>query len=400
MHRITSDTPPKRPSSYPKLWWTPELTQLRRIHLQTTCLMRENQSSPALALAARNRYFKGIQSAKRVHWSQLLANVDSDSVWDARKIAAGRAQDRFITLENASSPTEINNTLLQHFFPTRPSPTPPLIVLAFRDVHPVSPAEVSPAVRKCSNMSAPSPSGIPYSIWKPVHKANERLLPSLFTPILTHGYHPLAMKKANGIVLDKPGTPDYRTPASIRIIVLLETVSKILERLSALLLAFAARSLGLLHPNQCGSLASLGCFDAVATLIHKVCLLQAASFKVSTLFLDVNGGFDNVCANKLANTLTKGGVSAYLVAWIKSFLSKRQCQLIFQSASKVFCPVAVGTPQGSPIAPLHFVLYIASVHPAMPQGLAIAYVDDLTITVGSDSFRFNIPALQYIFCII
>jgi len=37
------------------------------------------------------------------------------------------------------------------------------------------------------------------------------------------------MKKANGIVLDKPGKPDYCTPASFHIIVLLETVSKILE---------------------------------------------------------------------------------------------------------------------------------------------------------------------------
>ena len=177
----------------------------------------------------------------------------------------------------------------------------------------------------------------------------------------------------------------------------LETVSKIIERLSALGLASAARSLGLLHPNQCGSLAGRGCFNAVATLTHEVRLLQAASFKVSTLFLDVKGGFDNVCANKLATILTSGGVSAYLVALIKSFISKRQCQLIFQGAPKVFCPVAVGTPQGSPISPLLFVLYIASLHPTIPQRLAISYVDDLTITVGSDSVRSNIRALQYYF---
>jgi len=81
------------------------------------------------------------------------------------------------------------------------------------------------------------------------------------------------MKKANGIILDKLGKSDYRTPASFRIIVLLETVSNIHERLSALRVACAARSLGLLHPNQCGSLAGLGCFDIVATLTHEVRLL-------------------------------------------------------------------------------------------------------------------------------
>ena len=163
-HLFTSNTPTKRPSSFSKPWWTPELTQLRRIHHHTSHLMRKNQTSPALACVARNTYFKAIQSAKRVHWWQFLADVDLHSVWDARKIAAGRAPDRFPTLENASSPTEINNTLLQHFFPPRPSPPPPLILPAFKDVPPVSPAEVSSALRKSSNMSAPGQSCIPYSI--------------------------------------------------------------------------------------------------------------------------------------------------------------------------------------------------------------------------------------------
>jgi len=76
-HLITSNTPTKRPSSYSKLWWTPELTQLQRIHHYTSHLMRKNETSPALACVAGNTYFKAIQSAKRVPWSQFLANVGS-----------------------------------------------------------------------------------------------------------------------------------------------------------------------------------------------------------------------------------------------------------------------------------------------------------------------------------
>jgi len=146
-HLITCNTPSKRPSSYSKPWWIPELTQLRRIHHHTTRHMTKNQTSAPLARVARNTYFKAIQSAIRVHWSQFLANVDARSVWDARKIAAGRAPDGFPRLVNASSPTEINNTLLQHFFPPRPSPPPPLILPAFKDVPPVLPAEASSPLR-------------------------------------------------------------------------------------------------------------------------------------------------------------------------------------------------------------------------------------------------------------
>ena len=43
---ITSNTPSKLPSSYSKPWWTPEVTQLRRIHHPTTRLIRKNQASP------------------------------------------------------------------------------------------------------------------------------------------------------------------------------------------------------------------------------------------------------------------------------------------------------------------------------------------------------------------
>jgi len=328
-----------------------------------------------------------------------VSDLDSWSIWNARKIAAGRAPDCFPTLENASTPTEINNTLVPHSFPPIPTPPPPLILPAFKDVPPVLASQVSSALRKSSDTSAPGPSGIPYSIWKRVHKGNEWILPSLLTHLLTYRYHHLAMKKANGIVLDTPGKPDYCAPASFHIIVLLETLSKKLERLSALLLTDAARSLAL-HTNQCGSLSGLGCFDAVATLTHEVRLLQAGSFKVSTLFLDVKGGFDNVCAIKLASILAKGGVSAYLVAWIKSFLSSRQCPLMFQVAPKLFSPVAVGTPQGSPISPLLFVLYLASLHPTIPQCLASSYIAHLTITVISDSVGSNIRALQQYFGII
>jgi len=53
-HLITSNTPTKRPSFYSKQWWTPELTQLRRIHIHTSRLMRKNQASPAMARVARN----------------------------------------------------------------------------------------------------------------------------------------------------------------------------------------------------------------------------------------------------------------------------------------------------------------------------------------------------------
>ena len=69
-----------------------------------------------------------------------------------------------------------------------------------------------------------------------------------------------------------------------------------------------ARGAGLLHPNQCGSLPGLSTSDACATLIHEVRTLQRRRWAVSTLFLDIKAGFDNVNASKLRSRLLEKNI--------------------------------------------------------------------------------------------
>jgi len=131
-------------------------------------------------------------------------------------------------------------------------------------------------------------------VWKSVHHIKPSLLPSLLDPLLAHGFHPPSLKKALGIVLDKPGKPSYDSPSSFRVIVLLCTLSKIRERVVASRLAAEATICSLIHPLQCGSLPGRSTADAALVLQHNVESFHRLRYKVSTLFLDVKGGFDNV----------------------------------------------------------------------------------------------------------
>ena len=135
----------------------------------------------------------------------------------------------------------------------------------------------------------------------------------LLSPLVTLGYHPPCLKHANGVILDKPGKPSYDTPAYFRIIVLLKTISKILERILTVRLSDLARKAGLLHPNQCGSLPGLSTSDACATQIHEVRTLQRLRLAVSTHFLDIKAGFDNVNASKLRTLLLGKNIPSYMV---------------------------------------------------------------------------------------
>src|SRR5205807_2193251 len=230
-----------------------------------------------------------------------------------------------------------------------------------------------------------------------VHHTAPQLLTDLLNPPLKFGYHPASLKRANGVVLDKPGKPSYDSPTSFQIIVLLQTISKILERIIAYRLAAEARALGLIYRNQCGSLPALSSFDACLSLVDTVRTLQRPGLKASSLFLDIKGGFDNVDCSVLTSFLSSKGTLGYLVVWIRSFLSQRSCHLLFQGSPRTFSPVSVGTPQGSPISPLLFVIYVSSLHIPLVRGLVLSYVDDFSLTVSSGSYRTNIRLLQAAF---
>ena len=198
---------------------------------------------------------------------------------------------------------------------------------------------------------------------------NPSIILDLLSPLVAFGYHPHSLKYANGVVLDKPGKASYDSPASFRIIVLLKSISKFLERVMTVRLSAIAKSKGLLHPNQCGSLPGLSSTDACLALTHEIKTLQRPRLEVSTLFLDIKAGFDNVNASTLRTRLLAAQVPSYMVDWVSSFLSARTCTLVVQGSPNLSSPVSVGTPQWSPISPLLFLLYVAPLHMLVPKGL-------------------------------
>ena len=393
---LSLDTPVKTLSPHSKPWWSKLLSSLRREHHGRTRAYKKHPSPSTAAemRTAKLAYFKEIRRAKNSHWGTFLSSANHQTVWKAKQIAAGRQSPRFPSLPEATSPEEVRDALIDHCFPAEVPPSCNTLFPVFNNVPAVTSEEVTRILSRSSPLSAPGPDTIPYAVWKTIHREIPDLLPALLGPLVERGYHPWSLRSADGVVLDKPGKASYDTPASYRVIVLLETLSKILERLLANRLTLQARELGMPHPNQCGSLPGVSSFHAAATLAHEVTVAHKLKLKASSLFLDIKGGFDNVKPAVLPGMLRERGVSSYIVSWIRTFLTDRSCRLRFQGAPNSFKEVAVGTPQGSLISPLLFVLYIAPLHRGHAYASTISFVDDLALTSISASHRRNVQLLQ------
>jgi len=241
----------------------------------------------------------------------------------------------------------MNEALLGHLFPPKAAFSPPPRLRPFLSAPPLTVEEIDSALSQSSSSSAPGPdgTGIPYLTWKMVNAISPTILLQLLSPLVPMGYQPASLKVANGVVLDKLGKTSYQSSSFFRIIVLLPTVSKILDRIVATRLGLWAPSRGLIHPNQYGSLPGLSTYDAGLTYVNDVKTLQRLRLKVSSLFLDIKALFDKVDNATLARIVREGGIPPYLVSWLSSFLGERRCTLVFQGAPGTQHPSISGPPR-------------------------------------------------------
>jgi len=145
-------------------------------------------------------------------------------------------------------PLELNKALLNHLFLGKPARSFDTMLLPFKNCPALATHEVGRALARSSPSSAPGPDMTPNSVWKRIERVAPHLMHDFIAPLVVHGFHPPSLKRADGIVLDKPGKLSYDSRSSFHVIVLLQTFSKILDRIMNLRLSCVARLPGLLDP--------------------------------------------------------------------------------------------------------------------------------------------------------
>jgi hypothetical protein len=77
-----------------------------------------------------------------------------------------------------------------------------------------------------------------------------------------------------------------------------------------------------------------------------------------TLCIDIKGAIDYLFRQRLLQTLKQMRLNPAIIRWTDSFLTDRLASLSFDAEFKLMSPITTGIPQGSPVSPILFLLYL------------------------------------------
>ena len=138
---------------------------------------------------------------------------------------------------------------------------------------PFSRYEFNSMIHKCIDTSAPGPDKMLWHYWKLNIKNNDCLskIINITNTCINLGHWPKYFKISTTVVIPKPNKPSYDNPKLFCPIVLLNTLSKLVEKVIAERLQFIVASNDFIHPSQLGSLKFKSISDTGIVLTHIVC---------------------------------------------------------------------------------------------------------------------------------
>lgn len=366
---------------------------------------------------ARKTYYTAIRRAKRECWETFLQGTNEGSLpeqkrcWAALRYTKSTSSGTTPALIDPVTKDVIAATFKEkeaifrgQAFPQAPEQTLGEDIQRIELPGPghahelATAAAVGKALLSQGVEKAPGMDRLNFKAIRLLWRLDQARIVALIRQCLRLGIHPTAWKSAKGILLRKPGKPLYTLAKAYRVISLLNCLGKVAEKLVADLITDFAETQGLFHEGQFGGRRQRSAVDAVACLIGEIEQAWGEGKLGACLFMDIMGAFDHVVRQKLIGGLWGMGMDGDLVRWVDSFLSNRRALLVIDGHAGDETPINSGLPQGSPVSPVLFVLYIrllaAAIEAAVPGVRGISFVDDQGLITAASSVKEACKTLQ------
>ena len=266
-------------------------------------------------------------------------------------------------------------------------------------LNPVTNLEVTKIIRKLLPKHSSGLDNINNKILKEIDDLISDPLTTIINNSLSRGTFPKAIKQAKVVPLYKSKNRDMTT--NYRPISLLLTLSKILEKVMYSRVYNFLCATNQLYISQYGFRKQHSCEHAVGELIAKITKGMETGKFTSGIFLDLSKAFDTLEHDVIYAKLEKYGLRGTCLQWFKSYLSERSLLVSCKAGdtsslhtSETY-PVTYGTPQGSCLGPLIFLIFCNDLQYHLLFLSCIQFADDTTLYIthrSVDYIRFCIES--------
>jgi ribonuclease HI len=347
-------------------WWTEECKKAWKTYRQARC--------SGTAITERNTFHQTVRKEKESYWKRRIDGIQSDRelyqiiqwhklapdisapplVVDGRVIANTEEKAhalRRLLLERRDSSEDLEEDPLQ-------IPTVCRRRLPWQTE--ISDEELLAATTQVKSTS-PGTDGISVRLLQACWPHIKDRVRELFQASMQQGHFPEPFRTAEVTMLKKQGKKDYTSARSWRPIALLSCLGKGLERLVARRMAITALTHKVLSPQQAGALPGRSATDLAACLTHEIEHALELRGTATMMTLDVQGAFDATLQRRLMLRLIQQGWPQNLAKFAGSFMQDRQASIRLEDTITDPQHVKCGLPQGSPLSPILFMLYIADI---------------------------------------
>ncbi|CAF1446819.1 unnamed protein product, partial [Rotaria sordida] len=251
-------------------------------------------------------------------------------------------------------------------------------------IFPITKKEIKSILKQLPN-SSPGPDSIHNRCLKNYTSSLLQHLEKIFNSIIDIGYIPRIWKNANIILLLKP-KKDPKQPSSYRPISLLICIGKVLEKIIKQRMFKEFNERNILPSHQAG-------FRPHRSTMYNIIRLERYAREQlqkrqhsAVIFFDIKAAFDTVWFDGIIYKLCDLRLPDYLICYILSFLDNRTASIEIENSLSKSILLKSGTPQGSPLSPLLYIIYTSdsmnNVHQHTQHGL---FADDTALWTTSNT---------------